>query len=101
MGKAKTDTKTQEINCDTCGKPYQPGCDYRQGRCPHHPAVLDVDKIKEKFMKQPDPQAHFLLSVVKSGFRIAAGCTLIMGFLVTTGVLLIIAEAIGIAEEMV
>ena len=52
-------------------------------------------------MKQPDPQAHFLLSVVKSGFRIAAGCTLIMGFLISTGVLLIIAEAIGIAEEMV
>ena len=52
-------------------------------------------------MKQPDPQAHFLLSLVKSGFRIAAGCTLILGMLVTTGVLLIVAEAIGIAEEMV
>jgi len=98
MGKAKTNTKTQEVNCQTCGKIYRPDCDYRQGRCPHHPPLID---IKEKSMKQPDPQAHFLLSVVKSGFRIAAGCTLIMGFLVGTGVLLIIAEAIGIAEEMV
>ena len=52
-------------------------------------------------MKQPDPQAHFLLSLVKSGFRIGAGCTLILGMFVTTGVLLIIAEDIGIAEEMV
>lgn len=98
MGKAKTNTKTQEVNCTTCGEIYTPNCDYRQGRCPHHPPLID---IKEKSMKQPDPQAHFLLSVVKSGFRIAAGCTLIMGFLVSTGVLLIIAEAIGIAEEMV
>lgn len=101
MGKAKTNTKTQEVNCATCGETYTPDCDYRQGRCPHHPPLVDVDKIKEKFMKQPDPQAHFLLSVVKSGVRIGAGCTLILGMFVTTGVLLIIAEAIGIAEEMV
>ena len=98
MGKTKTDTKTQAVNCDICDQPYTPQCDYRQGRCPHHPPLID---IKGKSMKQPDPQAHFLLSLVKSGFRIAAGCTLILGMFATTGVLLIVAEAIGIAEEMV
>lgn len=28
-------------SCTTCGKPYSPSCDYRQGRCPHHPSIAD------------------------------------------------------------
>lgn len=28
------------IKCDTCGENYSVKCDYRQGRCPHHPAML-------------------------------------------------------------
>jgi len=27
------------MKCTTCRHEYSPGCDYRQGRCPHHPAT--------------------------------------------------------------
>lgn len=51
--------------------------------------------------KLPDPTWHARLSFVKSAFRIAAGFSLITGSLLFSGVLLIIAEVIGIAEELV
>jgi hypothetical protein len=41
MGTRKTNQTTEKIDCKTCGQEYSPGCDYRQGRCPHHPSVLD------------------------------------------------------------
>lgn len=44
---------------------------------------------------------HFYVSIVKSGFRIGAGITLVQGHLVTAGVLLILAEVLGILEEIV
>lgn len=44
---------------------------------------------------------HFYVSVVKSGFRIAAGMALVQGYLVWAGVLLILAELLGILEEIV
>jgi hypothetical protein len=52
-------------------------------------------------MKQPDPKLHFQLSLIKSIARIIAGATLIGGSLVFCGIFLIIAEIIGIAEELV
>jgi len=27
--------------CSLCKKPYRPSCDYMQGRCPHHPSLMD------------------------------------------------------------
>ncbi len=49
-----------------------------------------------------DPgKGHFYVSIVKSVLRIVAGATLIMGMLVTAGVLLILAEVLGIVEEIV
>jgi hypothetical protein len=27
--------------CPFCNKQYSPDCDFRQGRCPLHPALLD------------------------------------------------------------
>jgi hypothetical protein len=39
----------KQENCKTCGKNYTPLCEYRQGRCPHHPAMFDISKIKTKF----------------------------------------------------
>jgi len=39
------------MSCQTCGKEYTPKCDYRQGRCPHHPPLIDksfIDNIKRK-----------------------------------------------------
>ena len=44
---------------------------------------------------------HFRISIVKSGIRIAAGLRLIQGDVFGAGVLLIVAELLGIAEELV
>ena len=43
---------------------------------------------------------HFRISIIKSGIRIWAGAMLCWGFPVTAGILLIIAETLGIAEEL-
>jgi len=49
-----------------------------------------------------DPsKGHFYVSIFKSAVRIAAGASLIMGSLVVCGALLILAEILGIVEEMV
>lgn len=44
---------------------------------------------------------HFYMSLIKSGFRIIAGVALIYGHFVAAGVLLIVAELLGVAEELV
>ena len=49
MGTKQTNGNTQKIDCQICGQEYTPACDYRQGRCPHHPAMLDVSVIKTRF----------------------------------------------------
>lgn len=28
------------MSCEHCGKEYSADCDYRQGRCPHHPPMI-------------------------------------------------------------
>lgn len=43
---------------------------------------------------------HFWTSIVKSGFRIAAGIALIKSETILAGVLLIAAEVLGIVEEL-
>jgi hypothetical protein len=32
--------------CETCGEYYSSNCDYKQGRCPHHPPLIDTEKLK-------------------------------------------------------
>ena len=49
----------------------------------------------------PDPKMHLRISMIKSTLRIIAGVQLVMGFFVAAGVLLILAEVLGIAEELV
>jgi UPF0716 family protein affecting phage T7 exclusion len=44
---------------------------------------------------------HYNVSMIKSGFRIAAGILLMIQFFVTAGLFLVIAELLGILEEMV
>jgi len=80
--------------CNTCHNQYSPSCDYNQGRCPHHPPMINI---------QPKDisKGHFYVSIVKSAVRIAAGAALIMGAFVITGVLIILAEILGIVEELV
>ena len=46
-------------------------------------------------------RGHFYVSLAKSAVRIAAGSVLIMGSLVVCGALLILAEILGIVEEIV
>lgn len=52
-------------------------------------------------MKNPDPKLHLQLIIVKSGIRILAGGALVFGSLWYAGIGLIVAELIGIAEELV
>jgi hypothetical protein len=51
--------------------------------------------------KHPDPIKHKYISFAKSGIRIAAGVALCFGMLWYAGSLLILAEILGIIEEMV
>jgi len=82
------------MKCNTCNKEYSPDCDWRQGRCPHHPPLLNIQP-------KDTSRGHFYVSLVKSGFRMGAGIALIRGELVTAGFLLIFAEMLGILEELV
>ena len=52
-------------------------------------------------MDTPDPKWHFRISIVKSGLRIGAGLQLIKGNLIPAGVLLIVAEVLGVLEEII
>ena len=44
--------------------------------------------------------SHFYISLVKSVIRIFAGVALLKGMLFAAGVLVIVAEVLGIAEEI-
>ena len=46
-------------------------------------------------------KGHFYVSLLKSVLRITAGGALISGFIVHAGILLIVAEVLGIVEELV
>ena len=81
------------MKCNTCGQEYSENCDYKQGRCPHHPPLINIQpKDTSKW--------HFRISIVKSGMRIAAGLRLFQGDLWGAGFFLIVAEILGIAEEL-
>lgn len=49
----------------------------------------------------PDPKKHLYISLAKSAIRIAAGACLIVGLPVWCGIGLVVAEALGVAEELV
>jgi len=51
--------------------------------------------------KLPDPQKHQYISFAKSGLRIIAGVLLCTGQLYAAGAFFILAEVLGIAEELV
>jgi len=82
------------MTCSTCGKEYTASCDYNQGRCPHHPPMLNIQP-------KDTSKGHFYVSLVKSGLRILAGAVLISGSLYWAGALIITAEILGIVEELV
>jgi hypothetical protein len=82
------------MTCKTCNKEYSPECDYNQGRCPHHPPLLNIQP-------KDTSKGHFYVSLAKSFLRIVAGAALMSGSLYWAGALLITAEILGIVEEMV
>lgn len=51
--------------------------------------------------RTPDPKWHLYISLVKSILRIIAGGSLMGGLLVTGGLLIVMAEVLGIVEELV
>ena len=70
-------------------------------------ARKNVESIKTKVDMEIEVQprdtskGHFYVSTVKSAVRIAAGAALIMGSLAVCGWLLILAEILGVVEELV
>lgn len=52
-------------------------------------------------MKHPDPKMHLYVSIAKSGLRILAGVALASSMFVSSGILFILAEILGIVEELV
>lgn len=82
------------MKCNFCRTEVKPDCEYNQGRCPHRKPLIDIQP-------KDTSKGHFYVSLVKSVLRIAAGGALISGFIVHAGVLLIVAEVLGIVEELV
>lgn len=40
------------MKCNHCGEEVRPNCDWRQGRCPHSPAMIDnilLDNYKARY----------------------------------------------------
>jgi hypothetical protein len=52
------------MNCNICNKEYSTSCDYRQGRCPHHPALID------QILNDPyKSRIYNLLQTIKGFFK--------------------------------
>ena len=49
----------------------------------------------------PDPKWHLRISLLKSLLRFGAGFYLLLGNLVMAGLLVILAEVLGVVEELV
>lgn len=81
-------------NCTICNKEITETCDWDQGRCPHRKPMIEIQP-------RDTSKGHFYVSLAKSAIRILAGIALIYGSIFAAGVLLIIAEMLGIAEELV
>ena len=82
------------MTCEVCRSEIKPDCDYNQGRCPHRKPMIDIQP-------KDTSKGHFYVSLVKSALRICAGASLIMMGLPEAGWLLILAEVLGIIEELV
>jgi len=96
MGTGTDNRITEEINCEVCHKVYTPQCDYKQGRCPHNKPMIQFD-----FQPKDTGRGHFYVSIAKSAVRLAAGIALIMVGFALPGCLFILAEILGIVEELV
>ena len=82
------------MKCETCRNEITPDCDWHQGRCPHRKPMIEIQP-------RDTSRGHFYVSLVKSVLRIGAGASLIYFGLTEAGILLIVAEVLGIVEELV
>ena len=57
-------------------------------------------KFIDKWNRQDEDTFHFRVSIAKSSLRIAAGLFLVFGSLALAGLALIVAEILGIVEEL-
>ena len=80
--------------CNICRQVYTTACDYNQGRCPHHLPMIEIQP-------RDTSKGHFYVSLAKSALRIVAGGNLVLGNLWMAGTFLILAEILGIVEELV
>ena len=70
-------------------------------------AVKEIKKTKDILdsevatIKHPDAKKHLYVSLVKSAIRVVAGGCLITGNFVFAGVGFILAEVLGVVEELV
>jgi len=64
------------------------------------PELNIINKIENMQVKESKTKWHFYISLIKSGFRIGAGFALIFGKLALSGALFILAEILGIIEEL-
>jgi len=63
---------------------------------------IKLSELANGTVQQKDPsKGHFYVSLVKSAVRIAAGIALLYGEVAYAGFLLIGAELLGVAEELV
>jgi thiamine phosphate synthase YjbQ (UPF0047 family) len=63
--------------------------------------VLDNTPTETSTVKHPDAKKHLYVSLIKSAIRIVAGGCLITGNLLMAGICFIMAEVLGIVEELV
>jgi hypothetical protein len=66
--------------------------------------MIDLKKLKMNIQPRDTSQGHFYVSLAKSAVRIAAGvalCLTLTPLLWYAGALLILAEILGIVEELV
>jgi hypothetical protein len=84
-------TKEKSKRCAVCLQAIDPNCDWKQGRCPHRPPMIEIQP-------KDTSKGHFYVSLVKSAIRIIAGVALINGEFIIAGGLLIAAEVLGIVE---
>lgn len=80
--------------CTVCRKDIEADCDWNQGRCPHRKPMINIQP-------KDTSKGHFYVSLTKSFIRIGAGYWLMTGNFLMAGVCLILAEVLGIVEEMV
>lgn len=57
--------------------------------------------MKMEIQPKDPSKGHFYVSMIKSFLRIAAGATLLNGLFLQAGILFIVAEVLGIIEELV